>query len=474
MHKSGVEALVLNWNRLAMDHLREDQLAEALRLLQKAEELLKYPDGADLSKLQAITYNNFGCYYRKCHKFPTALKYLTKALDIEVISISDKTNIAGAHLNICSVYSSMNQHEKALSHGILAVRFLKEANEVEKNSTTLVSLVVALNNTGYEYEALKENNNALNTYKCGLDLASKHLGQDHQITSALFKSYSNLLSSFNYKTTKSKVQIIKKKTQGLPNLKSLSVRNKSVGSRSKFIYSANDKNGHRTGSNKIFAENIDRKNLPAIDKPRTVIKRKKRVIRDDKVMGLEDKITELQNQISNFQKKYKDLEAQVSRKLSKQQAAVIIQRFWRKYIKKFNIAPSSKAKFAIRELERIKKYLPNEQKKPIPPSQIKSKDNYEIFNTKSLSNYRNYKPIRIPLDPIRESKLETKEMKAVLIQSVVRQFLSRKHFKRIKMSAVKIQRAFRAFQCRKLFNDIKEAIICIQRFWRSYKEKSIL
>ena len=474
MHKSGVEPLVLNWNRLAMDHLREDQLPEALKLLHKAEELLKYPDGTDLSKLQAITYNNLGCYYRKSHKYPTALKYLTKALDIEVNSISDKTNIAGAHLNICSVLSSMSQHEKALSHGILAIKYLKDANEIEKTSTTLVSLIVALNNTGYEYEVLKEKDNALSTYKCGLDLAVKHLGQDHQITAALFKSYSNLLSSSS-NTNKSKVQIMKKKTQALPNLKSLTIRNKSLATKSKFINSVYDKSGQRTGSNKIFAENVDRKNLPAIDKPRTVVKRQKRVIRDDKVLGLEEKIAELQNQISVFQKKYKNLEAQVSRKLNKQQAAVIIQRFWRRCLRKLKIRPSSKAKIAIRELEAMKKQFPIEKKeKIVVPGVVRYKDNYENFQIKPVGYHRNYRPIKIPMDSIRESKLETKEMKAVLIQSVIRQFLARKRFKNLKKSAIKIQKAFRTFQLKRLFGDIKQAIICIQRFWRSYKQKSIL
>jgi hypothetical protein len=343
------------------------------------------------------------------------------------------------------------------------VKFLKEANEYEKNTSTLVSLVIALHNTGYEYEMLNEKDNALQTYKCGMDLASKHLGQDHQITSALFKSYSGLLSSFNYKATKTKVLIKKRKSQGLPNIKSLSVRNKSVGSKNKLIQSSYEKNGHRAGSNKVFAENIDRKNLPAIEKPRTVAKRPKRIIKDEKVVGLEEKIAELQNQISVFQQKYKNLEAQVTRKLNKQQAAVIIQRFWRNHIKRQQISASSKARIAIKELEMLKKHITKENKKNVV---TRSKDNFEN-HLKSLGNYRNYKPIKIPLDPIRESKLETKEMKAVLIQSVVRQFLARKKFLIMKRAAVRIQRNFRAFQCKKLFNGIRQAIVCIQRFWRS-------
>lgn len=468
MYKSGVEPLVLNWNRVAMEYLREDKFSESLRLLQKAEELLKYPDGTDPSKLLAITYNNLGCYYKKTQKYQIALKYFIRAQDIEVTSVADKTNLAGTHLNICSVYSSMKQHEKALTHGILAVKFLKEANESEKNSGTMISLIIALHNTGFEYEVLKEKDNALNTYKCGLDLATKHLGTDHQITTALFKSYSNLISSFNYKTAKvKKVNLPKRKSQALPNINSLATRNRSVGSRGKIVRSVYEKGGCRTNSNKTFTENCEEKrNLPAIDKPRTVAKRQRRVLKDEKVAGLEEKIAELQNQISMFQVKYKNLEAQVGRKLSKHQAAIIIQRAYRAYLKHRGFYLQNKARVVLKELEMLKKQMPSEGKKNVYSAVYRNKESVEPVHVKT-GYLRTQRPIKIPLDPIRESKLETKEMKATLIQSCVRMFLARKRYKEVKSASVKIQKTFKAYQCRKLFLDIRLAVVCIQRFWRS-------
>jgi len=39
-----------------------------------------------------------------------ALKYLKKALQIEIFTLNDKANVAGTHLNICAILSSMNQY----------------------------------------------------------------------------------------------------------------------------------------------------------------------------------------------------------------------------------------------------------------------------------------------------------------------------------------------------------------------------
>ena len=331
MHKSGVESLVLNWNKLAMENLREEKYSEAFRLLQKSEELLKYPDGTDSSKLLAITYNNFGCFYKKTQKYSIALKYLFRALEIEISSTIDKTNLAGTHLNICTVYSTTNQHSKALSHGILAVKLLKEANDFDKNLSTMTSLIIALHNTGLEYEFLRDFDNAINTYKCGMDLGIKYLGNDHPITTTLFKSYYNSVSGQSNNDSKPQIKLFKGKNEGLPNINSLSFRNKRNKSSKKFKTQILNSAGARTGSDKGFGEEKNkRKHLPSLEKPKTVAKRSKRVVNDIKVQGLEGKISELQNQILAFQRKYKDLEEKAFNskpQISQTQAAIIIQRF---------------------------------------------------------------------------------------------------------------------------------------------------
>ena len=311
MHTSGVESLVLNWNKLAMENLREEKYTEAHRLLEKAEELLKYPDNTDSSKLLAITYNNFGCFYKKTEKYSISLKYLFKALDVEISSIFDRTNVAGTHLNICAVFSALNLHSKALTHGILATKLLKEATGIEHNISTMTSLIIALHNTGLEYEFLRDNDNALATYKCGMDLAIKNLGGEHPITNELLKSYYNLISKTSEKSHSNIIneRIIKKKSEALPNLKSLERRNKSVNASNKTSTQIISKKESRTSSNKTFLENQTiKKQLPSLERTKIVNKRSKKIIKDLKIKNLEEKINELQVQISHYQKKYEELE----------------------------------------------------------------------------------------------------------------------------------------------------------------------
>jgi hypothetical protein len=62
-----------------------------------------------INRLLGITYNNFGCYYRRNNKPTTALEFLKKALQIEVYSIGDSATVAGTHLNICAVFSGMGK-----------------------------------------------------------------------------------------------------------------------------------------------------------------------------------------------------------------------------------------------------------------------------------------------------------------------------------------------------------------------------
>ena len=40
-----------------------------------------------------------------------SLKYLKKALQVEIITLNDKSNIAGTHLNICAILSSLNEYK---------------------------------------------------------------------------------------------------------------------------------------------------------------------------------------------------------------------------------------------------------------------------------------------------------------------------------------------------------------------------
>lgn len=74
------------------------------------KEGLPQDSNALLLQLSGITFNNLACYYKKTKKPKVALKYLKKALEIEVFRVSNWTSIAGTHLNICAIYSFMKKY----------------------------------------------------------------------------------------------------------------------------------------------------------------------------------------------------------------------------------------------------------------------------------------------------------------------------------------------------------------------------
>ncbi|OMJ66295.1 hypothetical protein SteCoe_36902 [Stentor coeruleus] len=485
MHKSGVESLVLNWNKIAMEYLKDQKYQETFRLLKKSEELLKYPDGTFPTNLWAITNNNFGLYYKKQQKLSVALEYFFKALNVDIKTVYDKTNLAGTHLNICSVYSLMNHHSKALSHGILATKLLKKALEVDRSISTLTSLVIALNHTGFEYELLREYENARITYKCGLDLAKNNLGTDHPIALALNKAYKNLPVIKKNKGPIKRLLFTKNRASAaLPKINSSSSRNRSIGTNSRVNSRENEVSGYRTSSNRTFAQKVPaKKQLPNVDRTITVSKRATQVIEDSRVQALEEKIADLQTQISLFQNRYNKLE-KISQKpkLNKTSAAIIIQRFWRqKYPKNPHLLKSifptepkihkDNKKFEHLKMQNIKEIPINTH---VKESKISNKDKeisiYPVKTKKEILSSKIQNSIKIPLDQIRESKIETKEMRAILIQSSIRGFIARKKYQRIRDAVIKIQKAYRKYQCSGLFREIRKAIVYIQRNWRKYRQ----
>jgi hypothetical protein len=89
---------------------RADNHLLAYELLKKAE-ILTSPSGYITDKrmrmkLRAVTFNNFGCFYKRRGKLHAALQYLAKALKIELTS-EEVDNPAGTHLNLCATLSQL-------------------------------------------------------------------------------------------------------------------------------------------------------------------------------------------------------------------------------------------------------------------------------------------------------------------------------------------------------------------------------
>ena len=184
-----LESIVLRYNRVAMDYLKLENYKETLVLLKKADNILTTEDKITMPnrlKLVSITYNNLGCYYKKNKKPLVALNFLQRALELEIESDADNTNIAGSHLNICAILSFLSRHEEALSHAKKATGLLEIAKKTRPDSVRLISsLVVAYYNTAVEYEYLGKLNEGYNCYKNALEIAVNELDREHPLVSSL-------------------------------------------------------------------------------------------------------------------------------------------------------------------------------------------------------------------------------------------------------------------------------------------------
>mmetsp|Transcript_36209 Transcript_36209/g.32552 ORF Transcript_36209/g.32552 Transcript_36209/m.32552 type:complete len:85 (-) Transcript_36209:326-580(-) len=67
--KSPLAELILESNKIAMDHLRNENFGAALDLLRKAESILlreyQMNPNETCYRLIGITLNNLGCYYKR-------------------------------------------------------------------------------------------------------------------------------------------------------------------------------------------------------------------------------------------------------------------------------------------------------------------------------------------------------------------------------------------------------------------------
>ena len=174
----------------------------AYELLKKAE-ILTSPSGYITDKkmrmkLRAVTFNNFGCFYKRRGKLHAALQYLAKALKIELTS-EEVDNPAGTHLNLCATLSQLGRHGPALEHAQCALELLEAmadtrdqkrraggGGESEENATDDGSIMaIAWHNMAVEQEHLNMLDAALSSYEQAVMVAEKEWGAGHIKTLAI-------------------------------------------------------------------------------------------------------------------------------------------------------------------------------------------------------------------------------------------------------------------------------------------------
>lgn len=484
------EQLVYYYNKRAMEHLKEQNFEESLRCLMKAQESVNQDITKNASKLKALTFNNFGIYYKSLQKYDIAMKYLQKSMKIQKIKY-DPITLAGTYMNMSAIFSQTGDHNTALSNASIALKILKA--EASKSSKNIPALILALHNIGIEYESLGDIEKAASTYKYGLDLSQQFLGNSHQYTSILLKYYLAISEKGKkYYFERAKISSSNGNSKNneefvLPKVNKYFSQGPSP---------SNDKKKAKTKS-KLYKTHIfsdgeveTKDSFPDIGKPSTFGGRiKNSPAKKDYINTLEKKVTFLQSQLFDFENRYKKLEKNkvtpsrkrppslaVQKKVSKsikiikEQAAIIIQKFWRRYKAQKQLKILKQNKYMrFKGITRVK--ISKESPKPNFLSKLQT---LEIKNLASPTpKYKQpIKPSeafrRYSLHPITESKIETKAQKATLIQSHIRRFIQQRKYKRYRAAAIKIQSHIRRYLVNSLFQSIILAVKFIQKQWRSY------
>ena len=209
-----VEAQILRCNRLAMESLRNEDMANTLKILNEAQELLK--DVSTENQVWGITFNNLGCYFKKTKEYETALKHFNKALEIEIKRPNESITLAGTYLNISSIYSELSIHEQALKYGLKSLNLL--SGSIDKDINIWTSIVVSHHCVALEYEFLNKKQEALNMYRSGWEIAKEKLGKNHKLSISMKKSIEKCQS------LKSSVAFVSARNR---NLKTLQYRSHS-------------------------------------------------------------------------------------------------------------------------------------------------------------------------------------------------------------------------------------------------------
>jgi tetratricopeptide (TPR) repeat protein len=429
------DSIVLNYNKIAMDFLHEGSLDKALKHLISAEKMLKDQKIRKNSSLWGITFNNLGCVYKKAENFKGALMYLKKALNTDIETGYDATNIASSHLNISAILSILGDHEKSLFHALSSLKVLKSS--ILKNRNYITSIVISYHSIGLESEHLRKFSDAIEAYKTGWSIAEKHLGPDNKLTESLKMYYTKACNASTMpvlsRTSKKNNRNRRTETREfLPRITDKSLNKNTFGT-------PGNKNFHRNPGDIQIRYSLynprPRKSLsPSYYKSKNDYKANLETI--NQLIGeLDNKNTKQKlNSLNFYNKKFAN-------------HATVIQKHWRGFI-------------ARKKVKKMKKNL----KVRLIPSL--NRINFEKTKRKSLQS-------NILLRPIPEIKVESKIDGIILIQSWIRMLKQRKIYQTQRKAAIKIQKHIKSRYTRKLYKIIYQAIVFIQSVFRGFRVRKL-
>ena len=418
MEESSTESLVVSCNQLAMDHLRNENPRAAIHLLKRAQELLQIPmDTPTKLKLQALTHNNLGCYYKSQGQPSHALQNLSKALS----GAGSKVDVAGTHLTIASVRSSLDQHEIALKHTNEAIAGLLESEATDPSVETKKTLAIAYHNAGLENRKLGKDESAAQMFQFGLSIAERYLGK-HPVTDAIKSSMENKSKKFVFARSRN----IRK--HSLPKIR-------------------------RTPRSQVSSRPTDYR-ISRIDSRGKSSAIKRPLPRPEKFAP----IRTAQFGVPRRNREFVDM----------CKACIVIQRFARGFLSRRRIAREKiessniRAKNAIEALEALKREVMNEMFDIERPS---------FRSIQCVQSYFRGFLAKMARNNIVQETYNTdvwrNKQKVRRIQAAIRGYLIKKKFNKIKRAAVFIQSFYRMHPVRNLYLNIYAAILCIQRYWRA-------
>jgi tetratricopeptide (TPR) repeat protein len=467
--------LISDYNKQAIDQLTSKNFNESFQLLKKAQHLLNFLDSSE--RLQAITYNNLGCFYKTVKKHQLALQMFEKSLELKSC---DKAHQAGTYLNMSSIFSVLNNHKKALEYSVKALQMLKNLYKVD--SSVASSLIIAAFTTGKECECLDELIESQSQYNYALELSSR--------------------TAQTYMTQKIKDALLELDKK-LPFVEK--PRYSSAVRHSELPKIKNNQNNYMKQyiiieDKKKFTPKILRNYPPILDIP--LSKPQSSTISSPFQNNNNQKLKQIKKELMEYEQKFKKISGlkknprirfipketipQIPLKLYKKnnynaksapnpedlrKFAVIIQKNWRGFQARKSCRQErrkmahKKAKEAIEELEYLKQQAKNDELytdteiwRPKTHSTFKSPADKTLLKHQTIANFYNQ------LHHI------------IKIQSFFRMIVKQKAFQKLRKSALIIQKNIKKFQCAKLFQKILSAILFIQCQWRKYlaKKKKIV
>ena len=171
---------VVSYNKQAMIALKHDQVKVAYNLLNQAKVILQRKQISNFNRLLALTCNNLGCFYKRVGDFPKALKYFLKATEEGAKGNCNVLNLAGTHLNLCTLYSLVADHPKALANALTALKLLKTSTA--ETESYVFSMVMAYQNAAMEHENMSQYRDSLKFYKKALNYSLSRMGENNGLT----------------------------------------------------------------------------------------------------------------------------------------------------------------------------------------------------------------------------------------------------------------------------------------------------